>query len=82
MNPHCCTYVGSTEPGDNAGVIDVYACTFKARPHLNIRYADEGSEYSFGEVENYRKSVKKDPEDTIQWGRALEIYDAYFAAKK
>jgi hypothetical protein len=80
LNPHCCRYVGSTAPGDNAGVFDVYAYNVDAidGQKIIIRFGEDG-DYHSGYTDNYRRSVERDPENTIQWGRALEIYDAFFS---
>jgi hypothetical protein len=73
----CCTYCGSTDATSNAGKIDVYHCTSAGRPHLKIRFGDEGHEYRFSDVESYRKSYHRDPDGWHELGTALEIYDNF-----
>ena len=64
MNPHCCRYVGSFSEVTNLygeprmTSADVYVYDSLGEEHLNIRIADEGSQYHTTTIEGAERSAK------------------------
>lgn len=90
-DPHCCTYVGSTERDEaNVWCFDVYVTnTNSNRPtdvrarnlSLIIRGGDDGPEYRMTPFDSaaHPRLNNRVTNDNHMWKRALQIYDNYLA---